>query len=146
MINAGLVYGHKKSRTNPKFKKFVFTIRNGMEIIDLSKTLSMIELAAQFLKDQIKEGKMILFIATQPAAWDAIEGLAKKFNMPYVKNKWIGGLITNFKILSGRIEHYKKTQAGMEKGNMANILKRKSGNKQRCRKMKKCLADWKILP
>ena len=124
MINAGLVYGHKKSRTNPKFKKFVFTIRNGMEIIDLSKTLSMIELAAQFLKDQIKEGKMILFIATQPAAWDVIEGLAKKFNMPYVKNKWIGGLITNFKILSGRIEHYKKTQTGMEKGEYGKYTKK----------------------
>lgn len=124
MINAGLIYGHKKSRTNPKFKKFIFTTRNGMEIIDLPKTLPMIELAVQFLKDQIKEGKMILFVATQPAAWDAIEGLAKKFNMPYVKDKWIGGLITNFKILSGRIEHYKKTQLGMEKGEYDKYTKK----------------------
>ncbi len=124
MINVGLVYGHKKSRTNPKFKKFVFTTRNGMEIIDLSKTLSMLDSAAQFLKNQIKEGKMILLVATQPAAWDAMEGLAKKFNMPYVKNKWIGGLITNFKVLSGRIEHYKKTQLGMEKGEFDKYTKK----------------------
>jgi len=124
MIKAGLVYGHKKSRTNPKFKKFVFTTRNGMEIIDLPKTLPMIESATQFLKNQIKEGKMILFVATQPAAWDAIEELAKKFNMPYVKDKWIGGLITNFKILSGRIEHYKKTQLGMEKGEYDKYTKK----------------------
>lgn len=124
MIMAGLAYGHKKSRTNPKFKKFVFTTRNGMEIIDLPKTLLMIESAVKFLKDQIEEGKMVLFVATQSAAWDAIEGLANKLNMPYVKNKWIGGLITNFKVLSGRIEYYKKTQLGMEKGEFDKYTKK----------------------
>lgn len=124
MIKAGVAYGHKKTKTNPKFKNFIFMTRNGMEVIDLSKTLPMAEEAAQFLKSQIKEGKLVLFVATQPAAWEAVESLAKKLNMPYVKNKWIGGLITNFKILSGRIENYKKTQAGMEKGEYDKYTKK----------------------
>ncbi len=124
MIRAGLIYGHKKSRTNPKFKKYIFTTRNGMEIIDVAKTLPLIDTAAEFLKSQIKDGKMILLVGLQPAVQPSLESLAKKFNLPYVKNRWIGGLLTNFKSISGRIENFKKIQADMEKGEFDKYTKK----------------------
>ncbi|MBI5306674.1 30S ribosomal protein S2 [Candidatus Wolfebacteria bacterium] len=124
MISVGAMFGHKKTKTNPKFKNFIFTSRSGVEIIDLTKTLSFLEKAGEFLKDQIKQGKTIVFVATQPAAWETIENLAKKFNMPYVKRRWIGGLLTNFKSLSGRLEYFKKTKAGMAKGEFEKYTKK----------------------
>ncbi len=124
MIKTGLMFGHKKSRTNPKFKKYIFITRNGIEIIDLVKTVELVEKSADFLKSQIKEGKMILLVATQPAASLTMETLAKKFNLPYVKNRWIGGLITNFKVISQRIEFFKKTKADMESGEFNKYTKK----------------------
>ena len=76
---------------------------------------------------------------------DAGEGLAKKFNMPYVKNKWIGGLITNFKILSGRIEHYKNSNRNGKREYGKYTKKERVVISKDVAKMKKCLADWKIL-
>ncbi|MEK7658020.1 MAG: 30S ribosomal protein S2 [Patescibacteria group bacterium] len=124
MMNVGLMFGHKKSKTNPKFKKYIFITRNGVEIIDLIKTIEFIEKAAEFLKSQIKEGKMILLVATQPAANLVMESLAGKFNLPYVKNRWVGGLITNFKVISQRIEFFKKTKADMESGEFNKYTKK----------------------
>lgn len=124
MMNAGVMFGHKKTKTNPKFKNFIFTNRNEVEMIDLVKTLPFIDAAAEFLKNQIKEKKMVILVATQPAAWDTIENLAKKFNLPYVKRRWIGGLITNFKSLSSRLEYFKKTKADMAKGEFEKYTKK----------------------
>lgn len=124
MMKAGLMFGHKKSKTNPKFKKYIFITRNGVEIIDLIKTVELIEKAAEFLKSQIKEGKMILLVATQPAANLVMKSLAEKFNLPYVKNRWVGGLITNFKVISQRIEFFKKTKADMESGEFNKYTKK----------------------
>lgn len=116
MINAGLMYGHKKSKTDPAFKQFIFATRNGIEMIDLTKTLNLIEAAAKFLSEQIKENKTVLLVATQPAGWEAIIDFAKKFNLPYIKNRWIGGLITNFKIIFQRLEYFRKIEADMAAG------------------------------
>lgn len=124
MIKAGVIYGHKKTKTNPKFKKYIFTTRNGIEIIDLIKTLPMIDVAAEFLKNQIKSGKMVLLVGLQPAAQPALEIMAEKFNLPYVKNRWIGGLLTNFKVISSRIEYFKKIQTGIEKGEFDKYTKK----------------------
>lgn len=124
MAKAGVMYGHKKSRTNPRFSQYIFTTRNGMEIIDLVKTLPAINAAADFLADQIKNNKIVLLVGIQPASWEAIETLAKKFNLPYVKNRWIGGTITNFKVINARVEHFKKTQASMEKGEFEKYTKK----------------------
>jgi len=124
MIKAGVIYGHKKTRTNPKFKKYILTTRNGIEIIDLAKTLPMIDVAAEFLNNQIKSGKMILLVGLQPAIQPALEMMAEKFNLPRVKNRWIGGLLTNFKVISSRIEHFKKNQVGIEKGEFDKYTKK----------------------
>jgi len=124
MMLTGLMYGHKKSKTNPKFKQYIYTNRNGIEIIDLAQTLSALESVTEFMKNQIKEGKLILLVASQPAAKEAVENLAKKFNFSYVNEKWIGGLLTNFKVISQRLEYFKKVQADFEKGEFEKYTKK----------------------
>ena len=124
MIRAGIIYGHKKTKTNPKVKKYILTTRNGMERIDLAKTLPLIDKAAEFLKSQIKAEKMVLLVGLQPAAQPVLEAMAEKLNLPFVKNRWIGGLLTNFKEISGRIENFKKIKAGMERGDFDKYTKK----------------------
>ncbi len=124
MMKVGLMYGHKKSKTNPKFKQYIYTTRNGIEIIDLAQTLSALDSAIEFIKNQIKEGKLVLLVASQPAAKEAIENLAKKFNFSYINEKWIGGLLTNFKVISQRIEYFKKVQVDFEKGEFEKYTKK----------------------
>jgi len=124
MAEAGIMYGHKKTRTAPEFKRYIFTTRNGIEIIDLAKTAKAIEAAAEFLSGQIKNKKTVLLVATQPAAWGAVQLMAKKFSLPMIKNKWIGGLITNFKVIYSRLEHYRKIRQDIEKGEYEKYTKK----------------------
>jgi len=124
MMKAGVMYGHKKSKTNPKFKRYVFTTRNGVEIIDLSQTLSALETAIELLKNELKQGKSVLIVATQPAAREAIENLAKKFNFSFINDRWIGGLLTNFKVVGQRLEYFKKIQSDFEKGEFEKYTKK----------------------
>lgn len=124
MLTAGIMYGHKKTKTHPKFKPYIHTNRNGIEIIDVAMTLSAIDKAAEFLKSQLKENKTVLLVSTQPAARSAMEDLARKFNLSYVKNRWIGGLLTNFKVISGRLEYFKKIKDDMEKGGFEKYTKK----------------------
>ena len=124
MMRAGLMYGHKKSKTNPKFRKYIYTTRNGIEIIDLVQTLEALDKAIEFLKSKMKDGGGVLLIATQPSAKEAAEKLAKKFNFSYVSGRWIGGLLTNFKVLSRRIEYFKKLKSDLEKGRLEKYTKK----------------------
>lgn len=124
MAEKGVMYGHKKTRTNPKFKSFIFTTRNGIEIIDLGKTFKAINEVAEFLKAQIAENKTVLLVGLQPASWKALETFSTKFNFPRVKNSWVGGLITNFKIISQRIEKFNKMKSDKEKGLFAKYTKK----------------------
>ncbi len=124
MMKVGLMYGHKKSKANPKFRPYIHTTRNEIEIIDLVQTLSALESAIKFIKQQIKEGKVVLLVATQPAAKEAVENLAKKFNFSYINEKWIGGLLTNFNVIFQRLEYFKRVQADFEKGGFDKYTKK----------------------
>ncbi len=124
MMEAGVMYGHKKSKTNPKFKPYVYITRNGIEIIDLPKTLSALDKTVEFLKNLLKENKKILLVAIQPAAKEAINGLAKEFNFSHINERWIGGLLTNFKVLSKRIEYFKEIQSDWDKGKFEKYTKK----------------------
>lgn len=115
MAKAGVLYGHRKFRKNPQFADYVFTTRNSVEVIDLAKTLAAIDIVSNFLKKSVAEGKRFIIVATQPAAREAIAQLAKALgDVPYVTNKWIGGLLTNFPIISKRIHEYKRLKQGIE--------------------------------
>lgn len=150
MMGVGLMYGHKKSRTNPKFKQYIYTTRNGIEVIDLTKTLETLEAAVEFLKQKIKDNGLILVVATQPAAKEAVDILTKKFDFPRVNERWIGGLLTNFKVVSARIEHFKKIQADFEKGAFEKYTKKErvmiNKNIHRMRKMFVGLENLVRLP
>jgi len=124
MALVGLMYGHKKSKTNPKFKQYIYTTRGGMEIIDLAQTLSALDKAVEFLKAQIKNGKTILLIAIQPAAKEAMTKFSQEFKFPSINERWIGGLLTNFKTVSRRIEYFKKIKADSEKGTFEKYTKK----------------------
>lgn len=124
MAQSGVMYGHRKTKTNPRFKPFIYLTRNGMEIIDLSKTLDLTMEAADFLKQKKSEGKTILLVATQPAAWEAVDFLAQKYNFPFIRNKWIGGLLTNFKVIYQRLEYYRKLKEDLEKGALDKYTKK----------------------
>jgi small subunit ribosomal protein S2 len=128
MIGAGLIYGHNKSKTNPAFKPFIHANRNGIELIDLAKTLPFLDKAAEFLKNLIKEQKLILLVATQPAAREAAERLIKELNFASIGTRWIGGLMTNFENISKRISYFKKTKEGLAGGEFAKYTKKERLN------------------
>ncbi|MDP3014989.1 MAG: 30S ribosomal protein S2 [bacterium] len=150
MMTVGLMYGHKKSKTNPKFKQYIFATRNGIEIIDLAQTLSALESAVEFLKNQINNKGLVLVVASQSAAREAVENLAGKFNFAYINDRWVGGLLTNFKVLSQRIEYFKKVQSGLEKGEFEKYTKKErlmiNRNIQRMEKMFSGLKNLIKLP
>jgi small subunit ribosomal protein S2 len=116
MIEAGVFYGRKKSKTNPKMRSFVLANRGGIEIINLEKTTAALEEATAFLKEKVRNNAMVLLVGTEPAAEATVKNLAEKLKLPSVTLRWIGGTITNFKIISGRVEHLKKVRSDLASG------------------------------
>lgn len=125
MIEAGVFYGRKKTKTNPKMKPYVLTNRGGIEIINLAKTAEALENALGFLKEKVRNGGLILLLGTQPAAEENIVRLAQKFNLPHVTTRWAGGTITNFKIVSKRIEYLKKLRSDLSSGALVDKYTKK---------------------
>ena len=115
MVEAGVYYGRRKSKTHPRMKSYVLTNRGGLEIINLHKTKEGCERVTNFIKEKAREGGLVLFVGTQPAAV-GIEDLAKKYGFPFVIKRWLGGTLTNFKIISRRVEYYKKLRSNMASG------------------------------
>lgn len=124
LVAAGVFYGRKKSKTNPKMRKFVLMNRGGIEIINLAKTTEAVEKAVGFLKEKVQHGSLVLLIGTQPAAEENIVKLANKFQLPYVVTRWAGGTITNFKVLSKRIEYFKKLRSDLASGALEKYTKK----------------------
>ena len=112
MIKAGVIYGRKKSKMNPKMKPYIYTFRAGVALFDLLKTLEGIEKAAAFLKEKMDTGGKVLFVATQPSAKDLAKKLAEDLGQFYVVERWLGGMLTNYKTISSRIERFKTLKAG----------------------------------
>jgi small subunit ribosomal protein S2 len=123
MVDAGVFYGRKRSKTHPKMKQYIAGNRNEIEIINLQKTGEMLEAALNFLKETAMRGGAVLFVGTQPAAL-GIAALAKGFGYPVVTNRWLGGTLTNFKVISKRIEYYKKLKGDWEKNAFENYTKK----------------------
>jgi small subunit ribosomal protein S2 len=125
MMDAGVFYGRKKSKTNPKMRPFVLANRGGIEIINLQKTEEMMESAVAFIKERVRNNGLILLVGTQPAAQASITAVAAKFNLPYVTTRWVGGAITNFKIISKRVEHLKQLRADLASGALVSKYTKK---------------------
>ena len=123
MADVGLFYGRKRSKTNPKMRPYILGNRNEIEIINLAKTKEVLETALAFLGEKVKAGGQVLLVGTQPAA-QGVTDLAKELNLPLVSNRWIGGTLTNWKVISTRIEYFKKLKADMASGNLGKYTKK----------------------
>jgi small subunit ribosomal protein S2 len=123
LIDAGVFYGRKKAKTHPRMKPFILTNRNGIEIVNIEKTKSVLEEAMTFLAGRVATGGNVLFIGTQPPA-EGVMDVAKEFNFPYVDRRWLGGTLTNLKVILTRIEYYKKLKHDSEKGLLDKYTKK----------------------
>ncbi|MDP2629671.1 MAG: 30S ribosomal protein S2 [Candidatus Harrisonbacteria bacterium] len=124
MAEAGLLFGRKKSQTNPKMKPFICANRGGFELFDLEKTKDMLEKAQAFIEEAAKGSKPILFVATHPASQGLVEELAKKFSYPYVTLRWLGGTLTNFDTIQTRLKYYLKLKSDQATGKLLKYTKK----------------------
>ena len=104
LLEAGVHFGHQTRRWNPKMAPYIFTERNGIYIIDLQKTVRKIDEADMFVRDLALEGQTILFVGTKKQAQESIASEAQRCNMYYVNNRWLGGMLTNFRTIRTRVE------------------------------------------
>ena len=111
LLDAGVHFGHQTRRWNPKMKRFIFTDRNGIYIIDLQQTLTYIDEAYEFVKETVAHGGTILFVGTKKQAQEAVKEEADRVGMPYVNHRWLGGMMTNFQTVSKRLARLKELQA-----------------------------------
>ena len=116
LLEAGVHFGHQTRRWNPKMKKFIFTERNGIYIIDLAKTANQIEKAYETIRDIASEGGTVLFVGTKKQAQDSIEQEAKRCGQYYVSNRWLGGMLTNFNTIRNSVNKLKKYETMEEDG------------------------------
>ena len=124
LLEAGVHFGHQTRRWNPKMKEYIFTERNGIYIIDLQKTVKKIEEAYNFIRDLAMEEKSVLFVGTKKQAQESIEQEAKRCDMFYVNQRWLGGTLTNFKTIQGRIARLRKIEQ-MELNGQFDLLPKK---------------------
>ncbi len=124
MIDAGVFYGRKKSKTNPRMREFILTNRGGIEVINLEKTAELLDRAMAFVKEKVRENAIPLLVGTEPGAEASVSRLAKKYGYPYVTFRWVGGAITNFKIISKRVEYLKKLRSDLASGALEKYTKK----------------------
>ena len=110
LLEAGVHFGHQTRRWNPKMAQYIFTERNGIYIIDLQKTVKKIDEAYYFIRDLAMEGGTVLFVGTKKQAQESIEQEAKRCEMFYVNQRWLGGMLTNFKTIQSRINKLRKIE------------------------------------
>jgi small subunit ribosomal protein S2 len=110
LLESGVHFGHQTRRWNPKMKRFIFTERNGIYIIDLQQSLSFIDRAYEFVKETVAHGGSVMFIGTKKQGQEAIAEQATRVGMPYVNQRWLGGMLTNFQTVHKRIQRLKELE------------------------------------
>ncbi|GGJ76838.1 30S ribosomal protein S2 [Pilimelia anulata] len=127
LLESGVHFGHQTRRWNPKMKRFIFTERNGIYIIDLRQTLEYIEKAYEYIRTTVAEGGTILFVGTKKQAQEAIAEQAARVGMPYVNHRWLGGMLTNFQTVYKRLQRMKELEAlGDLSGTAAGYTKKET--------------------
>jgi len=119
LLEAGSHFGHQTRRWNPKMGKFIFGVRGGVHIIDLTQTVDFLQDAAKFAESVTESGGSILFVGTKRQATAIIKDEATKAGQPYVTERWLGGMLTNFRTIQSRIKRLKQLEAGIESGDYA---------------------------
>ncbi|MEZ0360399.1 MAG: 30S ribosomal protein S2, partial [Hydrogenobacter sp.] len=124
LLEAGVHFGHSKGRWNPKMAPFLYGVRNGIHIIDLNKTVIYLEQAYNFIADKVAEGAEILFLGTKKQAKDVIKEEAERAGVPYINERWVGGLLTNFRTVKKSMLKL-KTLERMEAEGVFDVLPKK---------------------
>jgi small subunit ribosomal protein S2 len=120
LLNAGAHFGHKTERWHPKMAPYIHSKRNGSHIIDLTKTVEGLDAALAFLSKTAGEGKQILLVGTKRQAQDLVKKAAEDTGMPYVTERWLGGMLTNWNTIGGRVKHLQDLENRMASGELAN--------------------------
>lgn len=120
LFEAGAHFGHKTSRWHPKMAQYIHSKRGGIHVIDLNKTAVCLEIALDFVSKLASENKQILLVGTKRQAKDIVKTLAGETNMPYVTERWLGGTLTNWSTIGGRVKHLKDLESRMASGELAN--------------------------
>lgn len=124
MLKSGMHFGRRRTVYNPGMSKFVFTIRNGICIIDLIKTRGEIDKSVKFLKETISTNGLVLFVGLTKQSIEKTKELAESLNMPYVVNRWIGGTFTNFKVISSRVKALEEMERQQKSGELDKYTKK----------------------
>lgn len=131
LLEAGVHFGHQSKRWNPKMKKFIYSSRNDIHVIDLHKTIPLIEKAYNFVKDTVEKGGTVLFVGTKKQAQESIEEEAKRCGMFYVNQRWLGGMLTNFKTLKKNLTRMKDIEKMETDGTFEKLPKKEVASLKR---------------
>ncbi len=126
LLEAGLHFGHQTRRWNPKMKRFIHGERSGIHIVDLHQTLNHLEQSYIFVRDLVANGGTVLFIGTKKQAQDSIQSYAERCNMPYINERWLGGMLTNFQTISKRVSKMKEYQRMRDSGEFEAMPKKEA--------------------
>jgi small subunit ribosomal protein S2 len=141
MLKAGAHFGHQSSRWHPKMKNFIFGTRNGVHIIDLEKTVQELKKSLDYVKNLAANGKVILFVGTKHQAREFIKIAAMSCGMPYITERWIGGLLTNFPEVKRRLKKYRELKEQVATGEIEKYVKKEQvALKKRLEKMERYLS------
>ncbi|BBZ75168.1 30S ribosomal protein S2 [Mycolicibacterium anyangense] len=124
LLDSGAHFGHQTRRWNPKMKRFIFTDRNGIYIIDLQQTLTYIDQAYEFVKETVAHGGSIMFVGTKKQAQESIAEEATRVGMPYVNQRWLGGMLTNFSTVHKRLQRLKELESMEQTGGFEGRTKK----------------------
>lgn len=123
LLKAGVHFGHMKSRRHPKMEPYIYTTRNNLNIVDLKKTLSKLEEAAEFLASVKKSGAPILCVGTKKQTHDLVRSFAKRLGLPFVVDRWLGGTFTNFSVIRARTKYLRETEEKLARGDFRAYTK-----------------------
>lgn len=126
LLEAGVHFGHRTRRWNPRMKPFIFTERNGIHIIDLQQTMGKLEEAYAFARDTVAQGGQILFVGTKRQAQETVQAEALRCGMPYVTQRWLGGTLTNFRTIRSRIDYMLKLEERQATGELDKLPKKEA--------------------
>ena len=146
LLEAGVHFGHQTRRWDPRMAEYIFQARNGIHIIDLQKASRKIDEAYEFIKEQVEEGKTVLFVGTKKQAQECMKEAALKCGMYYVDQRWLGGMLTNFDTIRARVQRLKDLEA-MEQDGTFDVLPKKEviGLKKEMEKLEKNLGGIKDM-
>lgn len=130
MLKAGVHLGHAKSKNHPAMQPYIFGVRNTISVIDLVKTKEFLSKAVEFIKSTAAKGGMVLLVGTRPAAKKVILDVAEKTGMPYFTERWIGGTLTNFKVIRGRVDYLEKLEEERAAGEFEKYTKKERLKKE----------------